>query len=110
MSKHLVSAILSVAFMFGVLSRASAQGPVAGPLEVSLQSFSGSVTPGEIGQVGFAVENHATRLSIEVAVRLTITYSDGTLQTIVPDNPGVLGPGEGFVQFLFFPVPGDAPP
>lgn len=88
---------------------AQAGGPVAGPLEVSVQSFTQTAAPGSAVHVGIAVENHAERVSIVTEVRMRVVYADGSVQTIQPDAPGVLGPGDGFVQFVFFPVPTDAP-
>ena len=84
-------------------------GPFAGPLEVSVQSFTQTVTPGGAVHAGIAIENHASRISLAFELRMRVTYADGSEQTILPDNPGVLGPDEGFVQFVFFPVPTDAP-
>lgn len=107
--KALLRLIPACALFLGIAAGpVSAGSPVAGPLEVSVQSFTSQVAPGGAGHVGVAVENHSLRLTLHVALRVNIVYADGEQQNLLLDTPIVLQPEAGFVQVAFFPVPQDA--
>lgn len=103
---HRLSPILLVVCSSAAASNEAA--PVWGPLEISVQSFTTSAEPGAAGHGGVAVENHSDVLSLQVTLRVNLSYADGSQQNLQLDSPIFLDPDTGFVQDAFFPIPQDA--
>jgi hypothetical protein len=66
--------------------------------------------PGGANQ-GEVLINNTTNADVRVRLDVQVVYSNGTVQRLtgIPD-PGVLPPGGGFFQSVYFIIPTDAPP
>lgn len=51
-----------------------------------------------------------TSADVRVRLDMRVVYSDGTVQQLTGiSDPGVIAPGGGFIQSVFFVIPADAP-
>src|SRR3990170_1403962 len=69
-----------------------------------------TASPGGANEGSVLIAND-TSADVRVRLDMRVVFSDGSVQrlTRIPD-PGVLPPGGGFIQSVFFVIPADAPP
>ena len=59
---------------------------------------------------GTILINNDTNADVRVRLDMTVIFSDGSIQRLTGiTDPGVLAPGGGFFQSVYFVIPADAP-
>jgi hypothetical protein len=83
-------------------------GRTAGPIEVFANISADQFTLGGFANADVAVVNNSDELTVTVALRGEMIYSNGRRQHLFFDSPFTLPPESGLVQFGAFLVPTSA--
>jgi hypothetical protein len=86
---------------------ASAQ--VAGPIEVSTNSFHATYPQGGFTDLGCETLNQTSDATVAVLIEGSVTYADGTTRRILGPTPATLEPGDATILFIASIIPLDAP-
>ena len=91
-----------------LLALASVPAFAADLVQVSTSVTYPSANPGGADE-GTVLINNNTNADVRVRLDLRVVFSDGKVQRLTGvSDPGVLPPGGGFFQSVFFVVPADA--